>query len=142
MTHREAVRRIIDGIRADLDDYPRLHELLEAQFHAALNHHSGAIHEIAQSISQLTSVLETRRRERHGLARLLMASNSPVVSIEAVSARLPRAVRETFDTAWNRLEGLVHSCKTLNLRNCRLVMGQYEILQRVLQADKDTYAPV
>ncbi len=141
MTHREALQRIIEGVRADLDDYPRLQDLLEAQFHATLKHRAREIQEIAEGISQLTSILESRRRERHALASLLTTSKSSVVSMEAVSARLPRTVREKFDAAWTRLETLVRDCKDLNLRNCRLVMGQYEVMQRVLHADRDTYAP-
>lgn len=135
------MRRIIEGVRADLDDYPRLRELLEAQFQATLKQRAQDIREIAESISQLTSTLESRRRERHALARLLVAGESSVVSMEAVSAQLPRSVREKFDAAWTRLEILVRDCKELNQRNCRLVMGQYEVMQRVLHADRNTYEP-
>jgi len=35
----------------------------------------------------------------------------------------------------------VKECKALNMRNCRLLMDQHDIMQRVLQTEADTYAP-
>jgi flagellar biosynthesis protein FlgN len=141
MTYGEAVDRMIRGMQADLQDYTSLHELLEWQFRAALDHQSNTIAEIAQGILKLTGLLESRRRERQKLATLLVSNKSPVVSIKAVAAQLPAGWRPAFDAAWSRLEQLVIECKHLNSRNCRLMMGQYEAMQRVLQADVNTYAP-
>lgn len=140
MTFEGAVDRLVRGMQADLQDYGSLHELLELQFRAALGHESHAIAEIAQRIMKMATALEMRRRERQKLATLLVAGKAPV-SIKAVSARLPGEWRPNFDAAWSRLEQLVRECKHLNSRNCRLMMGQYEVMQRVLQADVNTYAP-
>lgn len=141
MKHREALSRIFAGMRADVHDYGRLRELLEAQFTAALQHRSADIGEIGERILELTSTLEDRRRERVELAGLVLAGRSPRVSIAAVAERLQGAARETFDACWTTLEASVKECKTLNMRNCCLLMDQNDIMQRVLNAEADTYAP-
>jgi flagella synthesis protein FlgN len=140
MKPREAFQRIFAGMRADLQDYRRLRELLEAQFVAAVQHRSDEIAEIGTQISALTSVLDARRAERQQLAALLVPRGARP-SMSAVANRLEGASRSAFDTCWQSLESSVRDCKALNLRNCRLLMDQYDIMQRVLSAESDTYAP-
>ncbi len=146
MTYVEAVRRLVDGMRADASDYERLRELLDLQFHAALRHSTEDLSDLATRITALTEVLDGRRRERLALARLLVGGRpqpgrSKTVSIEAVAARMPAATRVTFETEWSALESRVRECKQLNTRNCRLLMGQFEIMQRLMATDVHTYAP-
>lgn len=141
MTRREAIERLFRGMRADVNDYQRLRDLLEAQFDAALHHRAEEIAGIAEGISRLTEQLESRRRERVELANLLVTDKRNGVSISAVSARLPEASRRVFNACWTTLESLVEECKQLNQRNCRLMTSQYEIMRRVLDAEADTYAP-
>ena len=141
MTAREALARLIKGVHADLGDYRTLHELLEAQFVAALKHRGAVISDVANRITELTSRLEKRRVERVALAKLLVGKQSEV-TISAVSARLPANARPAFDQWWQALEQQVQECKRLNERNCHLLMTQHEILQRVMQTDSGgTYAP-
>jgi flagella synthesis protein FlgN len=141
MTAREALTRLIKGVQADLGDYRALRALLEAQFEAALKHRTAVIMDVAERISQLTAQLEQRRLERMALARVLLGGRSDV-TILAVSARLPRNVRGTFDQWWRVLERQVQECKRLNQRNCDLMMNQHEIFRRVMQTEGgDTYAP-
>jgi flagella synthesis protein FlgN len=142
MRHREALSRIFAGMHADVDDYRRLRDLLEAQFTAALQHRTTDIGEIGTRITELASVLDERRRERIALTGLLAAGRVSRVSISDVAQRLQGASRSTFDACWSALESSVRECKALNVRNCRLLMDQYEIMQRVLNVETDTYAPV
>ena len=141
MTHREALVRILRGLYADVDDYRRLRELLQAQFVAALKHSAEEIGAIADRITDLAATLDGRRRERVRLASLILKGDSFRVSIKAVSARLPEASRAAFDSCCATLEGLIEECKRLNRRNCRVIMGQYETMQRVLNTEAVTYAP-
>lgn len=140
MKPREAFNKIFVGMRADVHDYRRLHDLLEAQFMAALQHRTDEIRTIGEDIVALTSALDERRRERVELVRLVAAPGTPV-SIAAVAQRLQGAAREAFDACWKSLEAAVNECKELNLRNCRLLMDQHDIMQRVLETEADTYAP-
>jgi flagella synthesis protein FlgN len=61
--------------------------------------------------------------------------------MSAVAQRLQGASRSAFDNCWSALEAAVQECKALNTRNCRLLMDQHDIMQRVLQTESDTYAP-
>lgn len=140
MKPREAFGKIFAGMRADLHDYRRLRELLESQFIAALNHRTDDIRVLGEDITALASTLDLRRRERFALATLLVPAGAPV-SISTLAQRLQGASRSAFDTCWASLETAVRDCKALNARNCALLMGQYDIMQRVLQAEENTYAP-
>lgn len=140
MKQREAFSRIFAGMRADLHDYRDLRELLEAQFLAALEHRSADICDIGARITALAATLEQRRAERAALAALL-APRGGRIAMRTVAQRLQGASRSAFDTCWSALETAVRDCKDLNLRNCRLLMDQHDIMQRVLHAEPDTYAP-
>lgn len=144
MTAREALGRLIKGVRADLGDYRKLRELLDTQFEAALKHRTAVISDVSERITELTTRLEQRRVERVALAKALVGkqTNGAKVTISAVEARLPASTRTAFNEGWQHLETLVQECKRLNQRNCNLMMTQHEILQRVLRVGGgDTYAP-
>lgn len=140
MKPREAFNRIFAGMRADLHDYQRLRELLEAQFLSALRHRSDEIAQICAQISELAATLDARRVERQNLVALLMPKGERP-SIGAVAKLLQGASRVVFEACWQSLEAAVRDCKALNMRNCRLLTDQYEIMQRVLNTEADTYAP-
>jgi flagellar biosynthesis protein FlgN len=141
VNRREAFTKIFHGMRADVHDYSRLRELLEVQFAAALRHRTEEIREVGERIVELVSVLDARRRERVQLASHLSDSRTGRVTMSSVAARLQGTSRSAFDACWSALEAAVQECKALNMRNCRLLMDQHDIMQRVLNAEADTYAP-
>jgi flagella synthesis protein FlgN len=140
MKPREAFQRIVAGMRADLQDYQKLRELLEEQFGAAVQHRTEEIADIGAKITALAEVLDARRVERQQLVALLVPRGARA-SMSAVAERLQGASRSAFDTCWQSLESAVRDCKALNMRNCRLLMDQYDIMQRVLSTEANTYAP-
>lgn len=140
MKQGEAFRRLFAGMRADLHDYHDLRALLEAQFEAALHHRSTEICDIGERITVLARMIERRREERVKLARRLVREPGSA-PMSAIADRLQGVPRAAFETCWRSLEAIVGECKALNLRNCRLLMDQHEIMQRVLNAEQDTYAP-
>jgi len=141
MTRREALGRLFDGMRADMEDYRVLRGLLEEQFVAALGHRTEEIGLAVERILTVTTTLKQRSRERVQLAAALAGGKVKRVTMRAVSARLPPQTRQNFDARWSVLEGLVQECKRLNARNGHLLMTQREIMQRVLNTEVDTYAP-
>lgn len=147
MTRREALQKLFQGMHADVQGYRRLRELLDEQFEAALQHRTEQVREVVERISALAQELEARRRERVDLVGRLAPRAAPP-SIGAVAGMLQGAARATFESCWSSLEKLVHECKRLNQRNCRLLMDQYEIMRRVLDdlahgagSEAGTYAP-
>lgn len=132
--------KVVGSVQADQADYDRLRQLLEAQFQAALRHQSDALVDIAAQITDLVAVLEERRGQRVEAAAKLLGLQQPS-SMVALFDLLAPAPRAALAASWDALEGLVNECKTMNLRNGRLLMGQHEIMQRVLNGESDTYAP-
>jgi len=110
------------------------------QFEAALQHRTEALTEIGERIIAVTSILEQRRKERQQLVASVLPQGTPL-SMAAVADRLQGASRAAFESCWKALESAIRECKILNMRNCRLLMDQYEIMQRVLNVQSDTYAP-
>lgn len=140
MNRAQALRRVAGGIAADLADYGRLKTLLAEQFDAVVRHDSARVAGIGEAIAALAGVLDRRRVERVTLAGQLAGADG-ASAMRGVFALLPAAVRGRVEGAWAALETRVRECKALNLRNCELLMSQYEIMQRVLDDEADTYAP-
>lgn len=140
MSQAASLRQLVQDIVADGDDYARLHELLEAQFAAALAHRSADIADIGGGILALAETLESRRARRVEIVARLTGED-PVPSIERAWPLLPPASRPQVAALWAALETRVQACKALNARNCHLLTAQFEIMQRVLDVETDTYAP-
>ncbi|WKB54102.1 flagellar export chaperone FlgN [Eleftheria terrae] len=141
MTETTPLARLLQGVRADLTDYVRLQELLESQFEAALRHETVAMQDVAERITALAAMLEARRQDRVALLEQLLAGQAQPASIDALLPQLSPQGRATLQAWWRTLEERVRHCKALNARNCRLLMDQHEIMQRVLQPEADLYAP-
>lgn len=140
MTRQQALQRVADGITADLGDYGRLRTLLADQFDAVVRHDSGRVAGIGEAIAALASEIDRRRAERVDLSSRLSGAKG-ADAMQRVFELLPAAARSRIEGSWKLLEVLVRECKAMNLRNCDLLMNQYEIMQRVLNNEADTYAP-
>ncbi|MBS0353878.1 MAG: flagellar export chaperone FlgN [Proteobacteria bacterium] len=143
-TPAQALLRLATGVHADVADYERLQERLDAQFDAALRHDSGRLAGLADEILALCDTLDVRRQERNGLLRVFAAALKgmpPAEAVTALLARLPESQRSAAQAGWSRLGALVRECKALNVRNGQLLMDQHEIMQRVLKDGDDVYAP-
>lgn len=139
MKRSDALRALVAGVHADHGDYQALRRLLDAQFDAALRHDSEELTALGARIAEQVGVLDERRRERMRLVGLL-GLRAPV-AMEQVIGLFAQNTRDTVLQLWQALQALVAECKALNLRNCRLMMDQHAMMQRVLDGDADTYAP-
>lgn len=147
MTRRAALQKLFHDMRADIEDYQRLRQLLQEQFEAAVRHRTEQVRELVERISGIATVLEARRRERVALVRKL-APRAVKPTIEQLSSQLQGPARASFDRCWTSLYALLEDCKRLNERNCHLLMEQHDIMDRVLKqvvrgenTQADTYAP-
>ncbi|XAH22438.1 flagellar export chaperone FlgN [Xylophilus sp. GW821-FHT01B05] len=137
---QQKLARFMQGVRADVDGYRALRSLLVAQFDAALRHETAALEDLAGSIVELTAELEARREERVALARE-WAPGGAAVGMPTLLGLLPPTARDALSSWWSTLEQLVHECKAQNMRNCRLMVEQNEVMRRVLNQEEATYAP-
>ena len=139
--HAELLRLIMLGMQADLNDYPRLSTYLAYQFDAIVAHESTKLKEVGALISDLVGVLDLRRQERVKLvAKLLGPNRQPTMTV--LFKVLPGQYKQSMSSLWQQLESMIKDCKDLNARNCKLLMDQHDLMQRVLNGEADTYAPV
>lgn len=141
MTDRELLQRLFGGMKADVQDYGKLRDLLDAQFNAALLLEGQQLGELAGRIGDLTALLEKRRRERVAIARRFAGTKTGQVSVSVIASRLKGEARDRFNLCCAALESVLRECKELSARNGRLLLEQRDIMQRVLGREPDTYAP-
>jgi len=130
---------LLDGIKADLQSYQQMLDLIAQQFEAAIRHQSEKLGAIAKEIGALVDVLEARRAQRVDLATRLVG---PQPSMEQVFTLLKPEARARLEADWAQLEGMVQTAREMGRRNADLLAEQYTIMQRVLHGDDQTYEPV
>ena len=140
MTPRERLSDIMRGMQEDLAGYKALHALLERQFDAAVRHDTQTLEGVAESIVARVAALERSRSARvEHTAALLGPGVRP--SMTELMRRLSGPTLLQLTGLWSQLESQVRDCKALNLRNCRLIMEQGEVMRRVLVGEEGIYAP-
>jgi len=133
------MKMLLDGIKADLQSYQQMLDLIAQQFEAAVRHQSERLGELAKEIGALVDVLEARRAQRVELATRL---TGPTPSMEQVFALLKPEPRARLEADWAQLEAMVQTAREMGRRNADLLAEQYTIMQRVLHGDDQTYEPV
>lgn len=139
MTRNEAMLRLIRDVQADVRDYGSLRQLLENQFQSAVRHETSRLNQLANEIVVLVDTLDSRREDRVMLIHALTGETDPH-NIQGVLAQLTANAHDTLTTQWQALEALVRECKSLNTRNCELIVEQNAIMQRVLHGEDSIYA--
>ncbi|WP_229204536.1 flagellar export chaperone FlgN [Duganella sp. CF458] len=139
LSRQDAMKMLLDGIKADLQSYQQMLDLIARQFEAAIRHQSEQLGEIAKEIGALVDVLEARRAQRVDLATRLVG---PQPSMDQVFTLLKPDARARLEADWAQLEGMVQTAREMGRRNAELLAEQYTIMQRVLHGDDQTYEPV
>ncbi|OHX11462.1 hypothetical protein BI347_17475 [Chromobacterium sphagni] len=139
MDRQQDLRRLFATVANDLADYPRLQDLLERQFAAALAHDAQALAVCADEIAALCLRLERSRRARLSMVERLLPQGAEL-SMDAVLGRLPEKAQAQGEGLWLRLRGLIGDCRERNLRNGQLLQQRRQLLRRVLEGEPDVYA--
>jgi flagella synthesis protein FlgN len=138
MTRKEVLACLMRDVALDLDGYRELSVLLDDQFHAALRYETAKLGEVAARIATLVDALESRRAQRVALVSGLLGKGATMAGVLPL---LNGAVRDALESGWKSLESLVQESKQRNERNCKLLMDQHGIMQRVLHGEEQIYAP-
>lgn len=139
MKASDAVIQLLRDLHADGFGYKLLRDLLEQQFQGALKHQADVLLRVGDEIEVLCSQMEQRRARRMELIRALLR-DAPRPSMTRLLESLPGTVAQTLAGMWAEVEQLLHVCQELNQRNCRLIMDQQAVMQRLLGEDGGTYA--
>jgi len=139
LSRQDAMKMLLEGIKADLQSYQQMLDLIAQQFEAAVRHQSERLGELAKEIGALVDVLEARRAQRVELAIRL---TGPTPSMDQVFALLKPEPRARLEAEWAQLEAMLQTAREMGRRNADLLAEQYTIMQRVLHGDDQTYEPV
>ncbi|HEY0955424.1 MAG TPA: flagellar protein FlgN [Roseateles sp.] len=139
MKASDAVVQLLRDLHADSFGYKLLRDLLEQQFQGALKHQAEVLLRVGGEIETLCGQMEQRRAKRMELVSGLLKDH-PRPSMKRLIEALPGAAAQTLAGLWAEVEQLLHVCKELNQRNCRLIMDQQELMQRLLGEDGGVYA--
>ena len=139
ITRHQAVERVLQGIKDDSTAYVELLALLEEQFQATLRHQNAQLKVLADQIVAAVAAIDGRRRQRVTLVTALLG---PRPDMQQFFALLPETARATSLADWSALEEMVLECKRRNIRNGTLLTEQFSTMQRVLNGEEHTYAPV
>lgn len=132
---------LLDGLRQERDGFARMRALLQAHFDAALKHDSERVRVSAERITALTERLDSLCSQRQRLVQRL-SGGATRDAHESLALRLPAKAADLLREQMRELQALVGECKRLNVRNCELVVGQQDIMARVLNdGTPGTYAP-
>jgi flagella synthesis protein FlgN len=138
LTRDQAVARLLDGIRNDLQACAVIRELLERQFQAALRHRAAELGALAEELMPQLDAMEQRRQQRVQLVRALHGASA---TMDDLLNGLPAAQRAGATADWAQLEQQVRDCKQATSRNGSLMADQYSVMQRVLHGEDQLYAP-
>ena len=139
ITRQQAVERVLQGIKDDSAAYVELLALLEEQFQATLRHQNAQLKVLADQIVAAVAAIDGRRRQRVTLVTALLG---PRPDMQQFFALLAETARATSLADWSALEEMVLECKRRNIRNGTLLTEQFSTMQRVLNGEEHTYAPV
>lgn len=132
---------LLDGLRHERDGFTRMRELLQSHFEAALRHDSERVRLAAERITVLTERLDALCSQRQQLVQRLTGGATRDAH-ESLALRLPTKAADLLREQMRELQALVQECKRLNVRNCELIVGQQDIMARVLNdGAQGTYAP-
>lgn len=132
---------LLDGLRQEREGFASMRALLQAHFDAALKHDSERVRIAAERITALTERLDALCTQRQALVQRL-SGGATRDAHEALALRLPSKAAELLREQMRELQALVSECKRLNVRNCELVVGQQDVMARVLSEGQPvTYAP-
>lgn len=138
MTRKESLTCLMRGVAEDLNDYRALNALLEEQFDAALRYDAAKLGVLAERIMELVVTLDSRRLQRVSLVADLAGDGA---AISDTFPMMNSMARTALESGWKMLENLVRESKQKNERNCKLLMDQHGIMERVLHGEDTIYAP-
>lgn len=138
LTRDQAVARLLDGIRHDMQSCAVIRDLLERQFQAALRHRAAELGVLADELMPQLDAMEQRRQQRVQLVRALHGASA---TMDDMLNGLPAAQRGRATADWQQLEQQVRDCKEATTRNGSLMADQYTVMQRVLHGEDQLYAP-
>lgn len=136
-----AIKQFIVELKADLNDYQRLHELMLVQHKLMTKRETEKLANISGKHKSFLQYLEARAQNRSQLL-IQIGVSADASGVAKLVAALPNKLAHPLASDWNDLHRLIEKCKAQNERNNTLLDMQQSILSRLTQeTDTQLYAP-
>ncbi len=132
---RETIQGIVRGIRQDIDGYKQLKSLLKRQRELMQRRDNQGLHHHNEHQSSLCHNLMIKAGERRKMLESLGFQGS-ASGMRSLIERLPESSSEQVSMLWNNLVCLVKESKQVNEANGKLLVGQQEVINQLLQRDE------
>lgn len=134
-TKRETIQGIVRGIRQDIDGYKQLKSLLKRQRELMQSRDNQGLHHHNEHQSRLCHNLMIKAGERRSMLKSL-GFEATAGGMRSLIERLPEPLSEQVSMLWNNLISLVKESKQMNESNGKLLVGQQEVINQLLQRDE------
>ena len=140
-TRSTAIKQFIVELKADLNDYQRLLELMVVQHKLMTKRETEKLSQISDKHKNFLHYLEARAKNRSQLL-IQIGVSADASGVAKLVAALPNKLAHPLANDWNDLHRLIEKCKAQNERNNALLDMQQSILNRLTQEnDTQLYAP-
>ncbi|MCL1050892.1 flagellar protein FlgN [Shewanella abyssi] len=134
---RELVQGIVRGIRQDIEGYKQLKSLLKRQRELMQRRDNTGLAYHNQHQSELCSSLTRKANERRRMLQALGFSGS-ASGMATLIRKLPASLAAEVSLLWENLLLLVKESQSVNESNGQLLVAQQEVINQLLNRDKDT----
>ena len=138
---RQFIIALISGLKADIKNYSRFHELLHKQHNLMQQHNSEELITLNQDHGILLETISEQAIRRKQLMHHIgvTADNA---GMEKILAALDAQSGPQVAILWDKLKQLTHHCHNQNEVNGQLLALQSELLNKVLHIQpQDEYSP-
>ncbi|MGF1721821.1 flagellar protein FlgN [Vibrio kyushuensis] len=136
-----AIKQFIVEVKADLNDYQRLLELMVVQHKLLIKRETEKLSQISGKHKSFLSYLETRSKHRSQLL-IQIGVSADASGVAKLVAALPNKLAKPLASDWNDLHRLIEQCKAQNERNNALLDMQQNILSQLTQdSSPQLYSP-
>lgn len=136
-----AIKQFIVELKADLNDYQRLLELMVVQHKLLTKRETEKLSQISGKHKSFLEYLETRAKNRSQLL-IQIGVSADASGVAKLVAALPNKLARPLAADWNDLHRLIEQCKAQNERNNSLLDMQQSILTQLTQENApQLYSP-
>ncbi|MEZ8825378.1 flagellar export chaperone FlgN [Vibrio amylolyticus] len=136
-----AIKQFIVELKADLNDYRSLLELMTIQHKLLTKRETEKLSQISGNHKSFLGYLEARAKNRLQLL-IQIGVSADSSGVAKLVAALPNKLARPLESDWNDLHRLIELCKAQNERNNSLLDMQQSILTQLTQDnDPKLYSP-
>lgn len=136
MTPRSLLHQLVQDVRDDLPRFDQVETLLTQQRQALIRHDPDRLSVLNNELQPLLEKIgETAQLRSNLLSKLGVRADHQGMS--QLLARLSPALAQQLKPLWLRLQEALARCRKLNEHNGRILAGQRELLDQLLETDRD-----